>query len=95
MKNTIYCRVTLIFVALLLCVGLLTSCKDTPETPSESESDTQTEEIKVMYDIAKDGITDYKIVRADAAGKETMSAVSELLSRLYPAAYSFSTSRDS
>ena len=83
MKNTIYCRVTLIFVALLLCVGLLTSCKDTPETPSESESDTQTEEIKVMYDIAKDGITDYKIVRADAAGKETMSAVSELLSRLY------------
>lgn len=78
MKNT---RALLLILA-LLCAVLLTSCKDTPENPGESESDTQTEE-KIMYDIVKDGITDYKIIRADASGKETMAVASELWSRLY------------
>lgn len=83
MKNTIYCRVTLIFVALLLCVGLFASCNKTPDAPQESESNTETEDQTVMYDIAKDGKTDYKIIRADTASADVAKVASDVWLKLY------------
>ena len=83
MKNTIHGRVIVILIALLLCVGLFASCNKTPDTPQESESNTETEAPTVMYDIVKDGKTDYKIIKADTMNASVASAASDVWRKIY------------